>query len=147
MYFKVKLLELENFSEVNGFDMFAFLRNTRHISGKYFCFEGDVEGLSGVDPIVHVEGVTECHGDMQDKQFFEYCRDVVFCGFDFGEYEPGWGISRRDHPISCVWILSSFDADSDFWIATCGERFKTEPGSRPTICPRCGDKIKKFERR
>ncbi|MGB0600532.1 MAG: hypothetical protein ACPGLY_27970 [Rubripirellula sp.] len=85
--FLVKLISVKPISELSSWELFDLMANARHVAGKYWIFEGDVESLLA-DAEVHAEGETEGTGDFNDEELVDHCEDIF--GIDLDEEPASW---------------------------------------------------------
>ena len=90
MQFAVKLIIVPYISKMSGWDVFTLMVNARHVAGRFWIFEGDVESL-GIDDIeIAVEGVTEGTGDFDEKELVRHCESIF--DINLSSEPPSWKI-------------------------------------------------------
>lgn len=91
MEFQVRLLIVPEFDRLSGREVANLFTNARHIAGRYWCFEGDVEALGFDVSEAGIGIIDSCHpSDYNDDQFADKCA-VVFSK-DFSQEPPMWKV-------------------------------------------------------
>ena len=86
MQFEVKLIKAPEMNDMSSWDVFELMANARHVSGRYWIFEGDIESLT-VPVICIATGITSGTGDMSDAYLYEHACDIF--GYEI-KSEPSW---------------------------------------------------------